>query len=290
MRTNDQNVLKQTHEALAGLENRIQAVEQEDLESYFDKWKSHGLEPQLQSAAAQTLKNFTSDPENEKTLHDSVAVLKKVLETAGPWFDAITSCIRALPATQENGAWNEFSIRLQKYCESGAELRQRAQKAIAQSDLSREPAGVVGNLSFFDIASGGSARSISHDYENRLADRLQQVQSTAAEAAQQWQALRDELMKLLDHLDATGSAAGQSHQVSQLETQLRSTLRPLKFQEIPVETNSTVFDPSLHEAIAGGAVARPELPENTIIRLERRGFFYEGKVLRRALVAVSSRG
>jgi len=286
----DSEVLERTHDALAKLETRVHAIEQEDMESYFDKWKGQDLESKLQSVAVQVFKDFTGNPENEKTVRESVTVLKKVLETAGPWFDAIGTCIKAVPATPGDGAWSEFSIRFQKYCESGADLRRRVQQAIEQSDLRQEPAGVAGNLSFFDVASGRSARSISHDYEDRLCARMQRLQQAAADAAQQWQVLRDELMKLLDHLDATRSASGQPPQVRQLQAQLSSTLRPLKFQEIPVETNSTVFDPSLHENIAGGAVARPELPENTIVRLERRGFFYEGKVLRRALVAVSSRG
>jgi molecular chaperone GrpE (heat shock protein) len=60
--------------------------------------------------------------------------------------------------------------------------------------------------------------------------------------------------------------------------------------EIQVELNETVYDPAVHEALAGAALTRPDLPENTIVKLDRRGFFYEGKVLRRALVTLSCRG
>jgi hypothetical protein len=209
------------------------------------------------------------------------------LETANAWFDTVKSSASALPPAQAKEAWQEFSDRVQQYCNLGSELRQHLQHAIALSDLTQEPADNSADLAFFDVASGRSAECITRGYERRLAARLQQVQRSAVEVTQQWQGLRDELMRLLDLLDSTvGMPVGQPSVVNGLEAQLRK----VRFQEIPVEADNTLFDPSLHEAIAGERPSRPELPENTIVQLVRRGFFYEGKVLRRALVTLSSRG
>jgi len=53
----------------------------------------------------------------------------------------------------------------------------------------------------------------------------------------------------------------------------------------PVETEGQLFDPNFHEAIT--RELRNEMPENTILEELQKGYFFQDKLLRPALVKVS---
>jgi molecular chaperone GrpE (heat shock protein) len=74
--------------------------------------------------------------------------------------------------------------------------------------------------------------------------------------------------------------------IRSLEEHVRAAWQLARIEEIRVVPERTLYDPGIHEA--SGALARPGLPDGTVLRVERPGFYCDSKVFRRALVTLSS--
>jgi molecular chaperone GrpE (heat shock protein) len=68
---------------------------------------------------------------------------------------------------------------------------------------------------------------------------------------------------------------------------LRDALAAARFNEIQVEPGVTRFNSAEHEP-SGMTVSRAGLAQNTVVHLERRGYTFEGKVVRPARVTLSA--
>jgi len=55
---------------------------------------------------------------------------------------------------------------------------------------------------------------------------------------------------------------------------------------VPIEAEGKTFDPYLHEALL--REIRPELEENAIVRVMRKGYLYKDRLLRPAQVSVAA--
>jgi molecular chaperone GrpE (heat shock protein) len=258
--------------------------------TYFDEWKVEVLQSAQAQEMERTLSEFTA--ENRTLLLDNQEAQQKILGKARIWFDSLRNWAADLRATGAgNSSFAAFRERSLDYCRRGQELLANLEGSLARFELKQLQIDFHKDLSFLDVVSGRSADAISAGYHRRLAERLQDLKRNTVVFQQEWDKLRGELLDLLDQfyglLDAQATATDS---LEGLEAKLRTVLGAARIGEIQVELNETVYDPAVHEALAGAALTRPDLPENTIVKLDRRGFFYEGKVLRRALVTLSCRG
>jgi hypothetical protein len=299
--------LERSHEelaaSLAGHARTAQAKTEElrgllqakSIEAYFEEWKARHLSASRKEETDAVFREFTNSPENRKSLADNRETQQKILEKARIWFAGLDGCVNELSgaADGDDGFLAAFRPAYTEYCRRGRELIARLEESIPKFDLSTVPADPGAGLSFVDVVSGRSAEILSLGYRRRLADRLEELAATAAACQQEWDALRVSLLELLDQFygqyDAR-AAAGAAAALQQVEQSLRAALKAARVYEVPIEVNATAYDPSVHEPLAGASFTRPDLPENTVVRLERRGFLYEGKIFRRALVTLSSKG
>nr|WP_320014286.1 nucleotide exchange factor GrpE [uncultured Desulfobacter sp.] len=60
----------------------------------------------------------------------------------------------------------------------------------------------------------------------------------------------------------------------------------IKYDVETIDALGAVFDPNLHEAL--GMVRNPEAIHHTVVRVEKKGYLYHGKLLRPAQVMVAS--
>lgn len=103
--------------------------------------------------------------------------------------------------------------------------------------------------------------------------------------------LLSDLLPLFDNFDlglmaAKNDSANSSIYLgmSMVRRQLDDFLSSQGVKEIP--TDGEVFDPTKHDAVA--TEAHPEIPEGTIVRVARKGYFLHDRVLRAPSVVVSS--
>ena len=75
--------------------------------------------------------------------------------------------------------------------------------------------------------------------------------------------------------------------VEMLRDEFCSVLAEVEIHPIELQLGQ-LFDPSLSEAAT--RTLRPDLPPNTIIQIERRGYYWQEKVLRKARVNISKQG
>jgi molecular chaperone GrpE len=138
-----------------------------------------------------------------------------------------------------------------------AEVRERAQRAIADADNARKRA------------------------ERTAADR---VAAERQRVAAVWLPVLDNLDLALRHAGADPEAIVQG--VAQVRDQAEEILARLGFG--PVGAVGERFDPTRHEAVE--AVEEPDLPAGTIVRVIRPGYGGERLLLRPAVVAVARAG
>jgi predicted nuclease with TOPRIM domain len=265
------------------------------LDTLFDDWKATRLRSGLREAMERTLAQFAEQVEIQKILQENRDSQQKTLEKARPWFQSMGSWVADLHTNNAttDPAVASFCHRFGEYCRRGQHLVDSLETSLAEFDLKTVPWDTGSDISFLDVVSGRSNEVLSTGYCRRLEERVRELRGNTASLQEQWESMRDELLELLDHfhgLTASQSVRGTGVGLQRLETSLRDALRRAKIQEIPVELDQTAYDASLHEVLAGARLTRPNLPENTVVALERRGFFCEGKVLRRALVTLSSKG
>lgn len=138
-----------------------------------------------------------------------------------------------------------------------AEVRERAQRAVADADNARKRAERVAT--------------------ERVAAERQRV-------ATAWLPVLDNLDLALHHADADPEAIVQG--VAQVRDQAADILAQLGFG--PVGAVGEPFDPARHEAAE--AVEQPDVPAGTIVRVIRPGYGGGTLLLRPAVVAVARAG
>lgn len=92
----------------------------------------------------------------------------------------------------------------------------------------------------------------------------------------------DQGVRAVDQLGERQTAAGKG--LAALQANLLDSIAKLGGEYYPAL--GTTFDPHLHEAF--GVVANPSLPANAVAEELRRGFIYQGRVIRYSLVRVAN--
>lgn len=159
------------------------------------------------------------------------------------------------PARQANPPETEAAARPED--PALAEVREQAQRAIADADNARKRA------------------------ERTAADRVTAERQRVAAA---WLPVLDNLDLALHHAAADPEAIVQG--VTQVREQAADILARLGFG--PVGAVGEPFDPARHEAVE--AVEEPDVPAGTIVRVIRPGYGGDTLLLRPAVVAVARAG
>jgi len=278
---------------IRALGTSVDQLRRKNIDTYFDEWKQETLQAALKEENQRTLQEFKAQVENAKTLQEHRQAQERIREKVRAWFDGLGAWVTALrvATTSMGGAFlPDFSRKFSDYCECARRLVWDMEVSLSKFDLASVSADVNESLSFMDVVSGRSGESITNGYRHRLVKQLEELKQNTATFTQEWEKLRVELLVFLDQFYGQLGALEAPETLRALDATLRVALGLSRVQEIPVEPNQTAYDPSVHEPVAGARPIRPDLPENTIVSLERRGFFHEGKVLRRALVTLSARG
>lgn len=123
------------------------------------------------------------------------------------------------------------------------------------------------------------------NFRRRVLREKEDFQKFAAEGV-----LRD-LLPVADHVDAAMSHMGESADLATLregvEITYRGFLDVLKKKGVtPIESKGMTFDPNLHEAVQ--MEPSDEVPPSRVVREVRRGYMLHDRLLRPALVVVST--
>jgi molecular chaperone GrpE len=97
-----------------------------------------------------------------------------------------------------------------------------------------------------------------------------------------------ELLTTVDNLETALQHTGEGSEAlcRGVEMSLRELLRTLeKFGVRPIEAAGRPFDPEYHHAIS--QVERDDVDDKTVVEELRKGYTYNGRVIRASLVAVS---
>ena len=100
----------------------------------------------------------------------------------------------------------------------------------------------------------------------------------------------ENLLPVVDNFERALDAMGKATEVSQVQAGVEMIYRQLqdvltKSGVSPMEAQGKPFDPNFHEAIA--QMENPSLPDETVLAEVQKGYLYNGKVLRHAMVQVS---
>jgi molecular chaperone GrpE (heat shock protein) len=285
--------LDKSNARVGALDSRVVTLEHRSLESYFEEWKVAKLRDRLLEDTKSVFTQFANNPDNQSAIAESRSALEKTAEKATIWFAAVATChqeLRNKLAALGGETLVGTTDRLGDYVTRGQQFISHLRQSISDSDLTTVERDLTERFDFLDIAMGRVAQAQS-EYSAKLAARVQGLQQAASAAPESWMKLRAELLEILDQFYSQfESISADKSSVTAIDSNIRSALKQAKIQEIQIESNRTSYDPTLHESLAGARLTRSDLPDNTVVRLERRGFFYEGKVLRRALVTLSTRG
>lgn len=289
-----QDQLRESVAVVAALRDQYQALRRDvqalggrTLDEYFEEWKRTNLAAAHQDDAARARQAFDADDAAMRELAQARETLERTAARARTWFDSL-------------GAWNPAALlppsphaaqvveAFSTYRARGRQLVQALDEWLTRSDLSSVSSNPGHDVSFFDVVAGRSGDQLAGGYRARLERRRADVVAHAKKLSLEWTGLRDELPGLLDgYYAVAGEAVGPDGRAVD-DAALARALAAAQVQEIHVQPGRTPFDPSVHEAVPGARRLRADLAENTVVQLQRRGFFHEGKVLRRALVSLSS--
>ena len=117
------------------------------------------------------------------------------------------------------------------------------------------------------------------------------ARASALEIEGQRTELLKDVIKLADGLDlALNHISGEddSRNIFQGIQGLKGILDQffIKHEVQPIEALGAVFDPKIHDAL--GVVRNPAAIAHTVVRVERKGYLYHGKLLRPAKVMVAA--
>jgi len=140
------------------------------------------------------------------------------------------------------------------------------------------------------------AASVWKDRYIRLLADLENTKKRLARAAaqeveRQKEKLLDDVLQVSDGLDLALlniSSENDSRNILQGIELLRDILDKffVKYDVTVIAAWGEMFDPNLHDAI--GMVQHPTATPNTVVRVERKGYLYRGKLLRPAQVLVAA--
>ncbi|MBI5528312.1 MAG: nucleotide exchange factor GrpE [Deltaproteobacteria bacterium] len=123
------------------------------------------------------------------------------------------------------------------------------------------------------------------NFRRRVLREKEDFQKFAAEAI-----LRD-LLPVADHVDAAMSHMGESPDLATLREGVEITYRGFldvlrKKGVVPIDSKGMTFDPNIHEAVQ--MEPSDEVPPSCVVREVRRGYMLHDRLLRPALVVVST--
>jgi len=100
----------------------------------------------------------------------------------------------------------------------------------------------------------------------------------------------ENLLPVVDNFERALGAMAKATEVSQVQSGIEMIYRQMqdfltKSGVAPMEAQGKPFDPNFHEAIA--QTENPDLPDETVMAEVQKGYLYNGKVLRHAMVQVS---
>ena len=100
----------------------------------------------------------------------------------------------------------------------------------------------------------------------------------------------ESLLPVVDNFERALDAMGKATEVGQVHAGVEMIYRQLqdvltKSGVSPMDAQGKPFDPNFHEAIA--QTENPDLPDETVMAEVQKGYLYNGKVLRHAMVQVS---
>lgn len=100
----------------------------------------------------------------------------------------------------------------------------------------------------------------------------------------------ENLLPVVDNFERALDAMGKATEVGQVHAGVEMIYRQLqdvlsKSGVSPMDAQGKPFDPNFHEAIA--QTENPDLPDETVMAEVQKGYLYNGKVLRHAMVQVS---
>ncbi len=154
----------------------------------------------------------------------------------------------------------------------GLDLEERCQKAEEEAK------------SMFDRLLRVSAEF--DNYKKRSAREMEEFRKYANET------ILSELLVVVDNLeraiDAGEKSVGKDHELLKgVEMTLKEMMRIFeKFSVKPVESVGKAFDPAFHQAVM--QEPSDQVPENTVVKEFQKGYLLHDRLLRPAMVAVSS--
>jgi molecular chaperone GrpE len=123
--------------------------------------------------------------------------------------------------------------------------------------------------------------------------RKRQTAQAADQATRAGQRIVEELLPVLDNLDRaidhTVRGGDLEHLVKGVEsvhTQIMAVFKKEGVEEI--DPFGSAFDPTVHQAV--NQVEDPEVPEHTVVEVFQKGYLMGGRVVRPAMVVVSTGG
>jgi molecular chaperone GrpE len=123
--------------------------------------------------------------------------------------------------------------------------------------------------------------------------RKRQTAQAADQATRAGQRIVEELLPVLDNLDRaidhTVRGGDLEHLVKGVEsvhTQIMGVFKKEGVEEI--DPFGSAFDPTVHQAV--NQVEDPEVPEHTVVEVFQKGYLMGGRVVRPAMVVVSTGG
>jgi hypothetical protein len=273
-----------------GIEKELHVMRQKSLEEYFAEWKDKKLAAQQRKDTDRILEEFETNPEVMKTVAEVRQTLTRVREKTTPLAQHLmqwTASANVQELARASSPLNQAVASLTQFSQRAHTLVSRATELERRLQLSAVGAEADSGINLFDVVSGRSATLLGDGYRHRLAKHLSETEAHARALAEDAEKLRGELPALLDAVyreeEALVSAGGR-----RLDLRLNETLAAAKINEIVIEPGRTRFDAAFHEALGGATEARTDLLPNTVVRVDRRGFTFEGKTLRAARVVLSA--
>ena len=100
----------------------------------------------------------------------------------------------------------------------------------------------------------------------------------------------ENVLPVVDNFERALAAMGKATEIDQVRSGIEMIYRQMqdfltKSGVAPMEAQGKPFDPNLHEAIA--QAENLDLPDETVMAEVQKGYLYNGKVLRHAMVQVS---
>lgn len=141
---------------------------------------------------------------------------------------------------------------------------------------------------------GKSLAEMKNNYLRAVADlenyKKRAIRDREEVVQQRTESLLSELLEVKDHLEMALEHTVAVEEVKALHEGVVLTLKQLqqfleKFGVIEFESLEKPFDPAFHESV--GQEATHQVPPNTVVKIFRKGYLFQGRLLRAARVVIS---